>query len=90
MELLQRMFPVRLISLRGDDAWPPRLPDLSECHFLLWDYLKSKVFIDKPRSLPELRGVIHREITAIPENMLYSAMRSVIYRILGCVDTYMT
>ena len=44
LRVLKEMFPGRLISLRGDEEWPARSPDLSPCDFFLWGYLKEKVF----------------------------------------------
>jgi hypothetical protein len=36
MRVLNEMFPVRVISRRGNIEWPARLPDLNTCNFLLW------------------------------------------------------
>ena len=33
MEVLRKMFPSRLVSLRGDVPWPARSPDLAPCGF---------------------------------------------------------
>ena len=44
IEVLQEMFPGKLISLRGDVRWPARSPGLAPCDFFLWGYLKSKVY----------------------------------------------
>lgn len=34
----------------GDQNWPPRSYDLRPLDFLLWGYLKSKVYTNKPTS----------------------------------------
>ena len=50
MVTLRGLFPGRVISRRGDVEWPPRSPDLNACDFFLWDYLKSKVYENRPRT----------------------------------------
>jgi len=52
------MFPQHVISGGGDVPWPARSPDLSACGYFLWRYLKSKVFISKPRTTAELKQSI--------------------------------
>ncbi|XP_069594588.1 bromodomain-containing protein 7 isoform X2 [Ranitomeya imitator] len=70
MNCLRQMFPGRLISLRGDVNWPARSPDLAPCDFFLWGYLKSKVYINRPNTLEDLRNNIEAEIGRIPVDML--------------------
>jgi len=36
MQVLNEMFPARLISRRGNIEWPARSLDLNACYFLLW------------------------------------------------------
>jgi hypothetical protein len=36
MRVLNKMFPARMISRRGNIEWPARSPDLSACDFFLW------------------------------------------------------
>ena len=55
MALLRELFPGRLISRFGDVPWPPRSPDLTPADFFLWGYVKSKVYITKPRNKSELK-----------------------------------
>ena len=74
MNLLRSFFPGRLISKNGDFDWPPRLPDLTPPDFYLWGFLKSKVYINKPRTLAQLKTNIEREIAAIPRAMLEKVM----------------
>ncbi len=70
MELLHKHFGNRIISRGTDLCWPPRSPDLSCCDYFLWGYLKSKVYINKPRDLEQLRANIERESAAISNEML--------------------
>ena len=80
----QRMSSV--ISKNGDIPWPPRSPDLSPCDFFLWGYLKSKVYIDKQRIIPELKEAIRLKIAAIPGTMLENVMKNFNDRLQECID----
>jgi len=76
MSVLREMFPQHVIS-RGDDVpWPARSPDLSACDYFLWRYLKSRVFISKPRTITELKQIIKEEIAVIPEQMIRRVMKN--------------
>ncbi|KAG5318135.1 TC3A transposase, partial [Pseudoatta argentina] len=59
-----------LNSLRGDLPWPARSPDLSPCDFFLWGYLKSLVYVDRPRTIDHLKNNIRDAIANIPIDML--------------------
>jgi len=75
MAVVRQMFPGHVISRFGDVHWPPRSPDLSICDFFLWGYLKSKVYINKPRTLEDLKNSIRQGIEAVPNEMLERAVR---------------
>jgi hypothetical protein len=47
---VRKMFPGRLISLRGDIPWPACLSDLAACDFFLWGHLKAEVCKRRPRT----------------------------------------
>lgn len=85
MDLVRETFPGHVISRNGNVSWPPRSPDLAPCDFFLWGYLKSKVYVDKPRTLPDLKEAIRREIAAIPEEMLQSVMINFTERLQECI-----
>ena len=70
MNLLRQHFPDRLISLRGDLQWPARSPDLTPCDYFLWGYLKSLVYVDRPRTIAHLKNNIRDAIANIPIDML--------------------
>jgi hypothetical protein len=70
------MFPQHVISRGGDVPWPRRSPDLSACDYVLWGYLKSRVFISKRKTIAELKKRIKEEIAAIPEQMTRRAMEN--------------
>lgn len=81
MDFLREHFPERLILLRGDLEWPPWSPDLSPFNYFLWSYLKSKVYIDKLRTLEALS-----EIERIPRAMLERSMDGFATRLQDCLD----
>ena len=45
MQVLRKMFPGKLIYLRGDVGWPAHSPDLAPCNFF------SKVYTHRPENL---------------------------------------
>ena len=57
-----------------DLDWSPRSPDLTPPDFFLWEYLKSKVWVNKPRTVEEIKDNIREEIAAIPAEMLAKTM----------------
>jgi hypothetical protein len=83
--VLRGMFPGRLISQRGDIAWPARSPDLSPCDYFLWGYLKAEVFKHRPRTIEELKDAIRSEITAIPEALTRRALQNFRVRLQECI-----
>jgi hypothetical protein len=68
MQVVRNMFPQHVISHFGDIHWPPRSPDLSVCDYFLWGYLKSKVYINKPHNIQELKDSILLEIANLEED----------------------
>jgi hypothetical protein len=47
--------------VRGDLRWPVHWPGLSLCDYLLNGYIKSRLFIYKPRAIAELKQSIKEE-----------------------------
>lgn len=43
---------------------------MTPSHFSLWGYLKSKMYVNEPQTIGELKANIRAEITAIPPEML--------------------
>ena len=85
MSVLREMFPQHVISRGGDVPWPARSADLSACDYFLWRYLKSRVFISKPRTIAELKQSITEEIAAIPEQMTCRVMENLGVRMKQCL-----
>jgi hypothetical protein len=62
----------------SSDSWCPGqyskcnglLSHLSVCDYFLWGYFKAKVFINRPRTVHELKVAIEQEIAAIHGKML--------------------
>jgi len=74
MSVLGEMFPQHVISHGGDVPWPAHSPDLSACDYFLWGFLKSRVFISKPRTEAELKQSINEEISVILEQVTSQVM----------------
>jgi len=65
---------------------PPRSTDLSPCDFFLWGYLKGKVYVDKPRDIPQLQTPIEREMRAILRRMCEQVMTNFSRRLNECAQ----
>ena len=66
----------RSLAFRRCPLAPPRSPDLSACDFFLWGYLKSKVYVRKPRTVDNLKVSIREEIATVPQEMLVNVMQN--------------
>ena len=53
--------------------------------FFLWGYLKSKVYIRKPRAVDDLKVSIREEIATVPQEMLVNVMQNFEERLRTCV-----
>ena len=86
MAVLREHFPERLISIRGDLEWPARSPDLSSCDFFLWGFLKSRVYVNRPRTLQDLKANIQAEIANITVATLERVMGNARNRFMQCIE----
>jgi len=75
-----------VVSHFGDVPWPPCSPDLSACDFFLWGYLKSKVCVQKPRTVNNLKISIREEIAILPQEMLVHVMQNFEEMLRTCVQ----
>ena len=57
----------------------------SACDFFLWGYLKSKVYVRKPRTVDDLKVSIREEIATVPQEMLVNVMQKFEERLRTCV-----
>jgi hypothetical protein len=85
MSVLREMFPQHVISRVGDVPWPTCSPDLSGCDCFLWGYLKSRIFISKPRATAELKQSVKKEIAAIPKQITRQVMENLGLRLKPCL-----
>lgn len=69
MALLQEKFRGRIISHNSDVRWPPRSCDLTPLDYFLWGYLKSKVYVNRPATIQQLKDEISRNINEIEEQL---------------------
>ena len=86
MTIVRNMFPGHLISRFGDVPWPPRSTDLSTCDFFLCEYLKSRVYIQKPRTLNDLKEAIRQEIRPTDRQLLARVMDDLKKRLENCIQ----
>lgn len=82
---LDEVFHGRWIGRRGPIEWPARSPDLNPLDYFLWGYLKSKVYVNRPVNLEDLRERIRTEIRAIPPEVVRNVQREFIYRLGHCL-----
>ena len=85
MAALRELFPDGLISRYGDISCPARSPDLSACNFFLWGFLKSRVYIDRPHTIPELKTNIGQEIARIQSDLLRRVTENFWSRLEECL-----
>ncbi|GFU19473.1 transposable element Tc3 transposase [Trichonephila clavipes] len=76
IDLLKDIFGDRLISHLGPVNWPPRSCDLTPLDYLLWGYVKSLVYADKPLTLDHLEDNICRVIADIRPQMLENVIEN--------------
>ena len=57
----------------------------SACDFFLWGYLKSKVYMQKPHTVDDLKVSIREEIATVPQEMLVNVMQNFEERLQTCV-----
>jgi hypothetical protein len=64
LDFLHDTLDLHVISNRFHDSfacgqnWRPNSPDLNQCDYLLWRFLKEKTFPKKPQTIMELRALI--------------------------------
>jgi len=61
------------------EMWRVKVDDL------LWGYLKSKVYVRKPRTVDDLKVSIREDIATVPQEMLVNMMQNFEERLRTCV-----
>lgn len=84
-EWLNNHFIERWIGRRGAVEWPARSPDLTPLDFFLWGHLKSVVYNNRPRSLPELEATIEEECRKITDVQLLRVLAQWELRLTHCM-----
>jgi hypothetical protein len=83
---LHEIFPDRVIGMGFPYDWPPRSPDLTPLDFFLWGFLKSKVYINNPKTLDQLKSNINAEIGKISAETLQKVAKNMETRVLLCEE----
>jgi hypothetical protein len=84
---LSETFPNRWIGRRGHIEWPARSPDLNPMDFSIWGYLKSKVYVNRPTNLEDLKVRITNKMQQITPVMLANITEEFIARLGHCQVT---
>jgi hypothetical protein len=73
-----------VISRNGDQNLPPRSRDLTPCDFFLWGFVKSRVYANKPQTVPELKKEIRRVIGEIEPQLCGNVIENFVKRARVC------
>src|SRR5688572_5002634 len=82
LDILFDHFEKRLISNRfperfdGGLRWAPFSPDLNPSDYFLWGYLEDRVYVNRPRTLEDLRNAIFREVYAITTDVMANVVEN--------------
>ena len=84
---LDETFADTWIGRGGSINWPARSPDLNLLDFFLWGHVKGQVYSrDLPRDENDLRARINAAMATVTEDMLDSAVQSLIVRARKCIE----
>jgi len=65
--------------------WPARSLDLTACDYLLWGYVKDKVFVPpQPVSIPDLKKRITAAVETITPDLLIRVWQELDFRLDVC------
>ena len=71
-EFLQTLFNDRIVALHYAVEWPPKSPDLKQCDYFLWGYLKSKVYFSPPTNATKWRKRIVKKVNLRKKDEIWS------------------
>jgi hypothetical protein len=57
-----------LIRSHGQN-WPPNTPDFNPCDYLLWKFLKERIFPKKPQTIMELTALLIQACNEVTKDM---------------------
>ncbi|KAJ8932608.1 hypothetical protein NQ318_022946 [Aromia moschata] len=64
--------------------WPARTPDLNPLDYLLWTHLKSRVYVDRPGNIEDLRARIRTEMRLISPETIGNVQRAFVEHLAHC------
>ena len=84
----QRTFVVNTYRMNHPREWPPRSPDLTPCDFFLREYINSKVYVNSPANLNDLRARITRAFEDLKRDpdIIRRAMQEMVNREQVCIE----
>ena len=80
-DFLNETFPNRWIGRNGPTPWPPRSPDITLLDFLLWVYVKDRVYRTPVRDVETLQSRIIEVLATVNDEMLENTWREIEYRL---------
>ena len=84
MDILKQIFGERIIWRNSAINRSARSPDLTASDYFLWGYLKKRVYINKPRTIQQLKENIQAEILALQPETLVVVMKNILKRARFC------
>jgi hypothetical protein len=87
MAVLSTLFGERIISKGATIEWPPRSPDLNPLDFWFWGYAKGLVYINKPRTLEQLKQNITEVAHNVTHEMLQNTYDNFVKRLSYCQES---
>lgn len=84
--ILYKKFPERWIGVHGPQEWPPRSPDLTPLDFVVWDFLRQKIYDTLPQNPEELKNKIRRACAEITPLILQKVRQNLMRRIAFCLE----
>jgi hypothetical protein len=70
----------------GPIPWPPRSPDLTPCDYILWGYVKQKLYLTRPLTADDLRDRIREAFASINPNMMRNVINDFQVRLEMCIE----
>lgn len=84
IDLLETKFQGRIITHNSAVKWPPRSCDLTPLDFFLWGYLKSRVYVNRPTTIQQIKNEIRRCIDGIDGDQCQKVIANFNARINKC------
>lgn len=90
ISFLKERFGSRLIARGNEDsllAWPHRSRDLSPLNYFLWEFMRTKMVMYKPRNSENLRECLSFEMESLDPEVLDRFVRvEFIARLEKCIE----